>query len=248
MFKGVNAMDFAQRFPNNAACMRFLEEKKWKKGYSCLRCGCSSYMKGRTSYHRRCRQCDYDESVTANTIFHDMRLPIKKAFYMLFRIVTKKKGMSTVELAAEVGVQQKTAWLFKRKIQAALSGRAVENPDLAELLVFRKQSTNYLEKAAQKLEKLKAIRKQKQLEMINPDNVIFKNLGFKGKNVHAMLFKLWLRGIHHKCSKALFFAYCNEFYFRLRNRHNRHTIFDRSLANVLAATPHPYSLVKSSSA
>ncbi len=35
----------------------------------------------------------------------------------MFRLTAKKKGMSTVELGHEVGVQQKTAWLFKRKVQ-----------------------------------------------------------------------------------------------------------------------------------
>jgi ISXO2-like transposase domain len=62
----------------------------------------------------------YDESVTCNTVFHDLKMPIKKAFQMMFRVVTKKKGISTVELGTEVGVQQKTAWFFKRKIQISL--------------------------------------------------------------------------------------------------------------------------------
>ena len=39
---------------------------------------------------------------------------------MIFRLTAKKKGMSTTELGNEVGVQQKTAWLFKRKIQVAM--------------------------------------------------------------------------------------------------------------------------------
>lgn len=39
---------------------------------------------------------------------------------MIFRLTAKKKGMSTTELASEVGVQQKTAWLFKRKVQVAM--------------------------------------------------------------------------------------------------------------------------------
>ena len=40
---------------------------------------------------------------------------------MVFRLTAKKKGMSTIELGTEVGVQQKTAWLFKRKIQAVMN-------------------------------------------------------------------------------------------------------------------------------
>lgn len=44
----------------------------------------------------------YDESVTSNTLFHNLRIPILKAFYILFRTVNKKKGMFCVELAAKV--------------------------------------------------------------------------------------------------------------------------------------------------
>ena len=39
---------------------------------------------------------------------------------MIFRLAAKKKGMSTTELGAEVGIQKKTAWLFKRKIQVVM--------------------------------------------------------------------------------------------------------------------------------
>ncbi len=62
----------------------------------------------------------YDESVTSNTVFHDLKMPILKAFQMMFRMVSKKKGISTVELGTEVGVQQKTAWFFKSKLQIAM--------------------------------------------------------------------------------------------------------------------------------
>jgi transposase-like protein len=62
--------------------------------------------------------------VTANTLFHDIKMPLLKAFYMVFRITAKKKGMSTLELGTEVGVQQKTAWLLKRKIQSVMKETA----------------------------------------------------------------------------------------------------------------------------
>ncbi len=44
-----------------------------------------------------------------------------KAFHMIFRLTAKKKGMSTTELGAEVGVQQKTALLFKREVQVVMN-------------------------------------------------------------------------------------------------------------------------------
>ena len=121
MFKGINAIEFNRRFSDNESCYRYLIEWKWGKGFACSRCGCDESSKGRTYYHRRCKQCNYDESVLANTVFHGMKMPILKAFHMIFRLTAKKKGMSTTELGAEVGVEQKTAWLFKRKIQVAMS-------------------------------------------------------------------------------------------------------------------------------
>lgn len=121
MFQSINSIEFSKKFRNNEDCYQYLIGIKWAKGFQCSRCGCNEFYKGRTYYYRRCKSCYYDESVTANTIFHGMKVPILKAFHMVFRLTAKKKGMSTTELGAEVGVEQKTAWLFKRKIQAAMT-------------------------------------------------------------------------------------------------------------------------------
>jgi transposase-like protein/DNA-directed RNA polymerase subunit RPC12/RpoP len=120
MFQGINSIEFNRRFKKNEDCYFYLIEKKWGKGYQCSRCGCKEFYKGRTYYHRRCKACGYGESVTANTLFHGMKMPMLKAFHMIFRLTAKKKGMPTTELGAEVGVQQKTAWLFKRKLQVVM--------------------------------------------------------------------------------------------------------------------------------
>ncbi len=120
MFQGINAIEFGKKFHDNESCYLYLMGLKWGKGFSCSRCGHDKHYKGKTYYYRKCRKCGYSESVTANTVFHGMKMPILKAFHMIFRLTAKKKGMSTTELGSEVGVQQKTAWLFKRKIQAAM--------------------------------------------------------------------------------------------------------------------------------
>src|SRR5450432_1097584 len=120
MFKGINAIDFNKKFRSNEDCYLYLIEKKWGKGFSCSRCGCQESYKGRTYYHLRCKTCGYGESVTANTVFHGIKMPVLKAFHMIFRLTAKKKGMSTTELGCEVAVQQKTAWLFKRKVQVVM--------------------------------------------------------------------------------------------------------------------------------
>jgi transposase-like protein len=61
----------------------------------------------------------YNESVIANTIFYGVKFPLVKAFLICFRMSTKK-GMNTYEIAKEVGITQKTAWIFRAKIRAAM--------------------------------------------------------------------------------------------------------------------------------
>ena len=120
LFTGINAIEFGRRFQGQEDCYRYLYSIKWKDGYRCKFCGCADDIKGKTSFHRRCKSCKTDESVTANTLFHGLRMSILKPFHLLFRTLTKKMGMSSVELATEVGVQQKTAWKFKLKVKNAM--------------------------------------------------------------------------------------------------------------------------------
>jgi hypothetical protein len=65
-------------------------------------------------------KCKYDESPTAGTMFDKCKFPLLLAFHIAFKISTKKKGMSTLELSQEFELRQKTCWEFKWKIQQAM--------------------------------------------------------------------------------------------------------------------------------
>lgn len=122
MFKGMSVKEFNRSFKNDDDCRMYLFRLKWADGYQCKKCGNKKYHKGKSKYHFRCTQCLYGESPTANTIFHKMKVPLLKAFGMIFRISVKKKGISTLELSREFSINKKTAWLFKRKIQEVMCG------------------------------------------------------------------------------------------------------------------------------
>jgi hypothetical protein len=49
-----------------------------------------------------------------------VKMPILKAFPIVFRTVSKKKGMWSIELASEAEVQQKPARYFELKIKNAM--------------------------------------------------------------------------------------------------------------------------------
>ncbi len=119
-FIGVNSIIFHNTFSTDEDCYRYLSEIKWDTGYQCKKCGHTKYYNGVRPFSRRCMKCKYDESPTAGTMFDKCKFPLLLAFLIAFKISTKKKGMSTLELSQEFELRQKTCWEFKWKIQQAM--------------------------------------------------------------------------------------------------------------------------------
>ena len=120
LLKELNRDTFLSQFGTKDQCYQYLADLKWSQGYSCSRCKHTDYIKGKQSHSRRCRKCGLDESTTSGTLFHKLKFGIDNAFGMLYEIVTSKKGANSIWLAERFGVQQKTAWLFRQKVQAAM--------------------------------------------------------------------------------------------------------------------------------
>jgi transposase-like protein len=139
MFRGISITEFRNKFKTDRDCLQYVLDKKSAAGYSCIKCTGKQYGKGREWHYRRCKNCGYDESATAGTLFHKCKLGMLKAFEMAFRISVRKKGMSSCELSKELGCQQRSAWLWKAKIQEAMksSGKheLTGNVEVDEFLV-----------------------------------------------------------------------------------------------------------------
>jgi len=120
-YKGVNSIKFNTYFKEEVDCYRYLASIKWDEShYICSKCGYLKYCKGKKPYSRRCIKCRYDESPTAGTMFDKCKFSLLIAFHIAFKISTKKKGMSSLELSQEFELRQPTCWEFKWKIQQAM--------------------------------------------------------------------------------------------------------------------------------
>ena len=120
IFRGVNSIKFNQRFKDDNDCLEYLAEVKWQNGYKCKRCENDKFGNGKHIYNRRFTKCRYDESPTAGTMFEKLKFSILIAFHIVFKISTKKKGMSSLELSNEFELRQMTCWSFKQKLQQAM--------------------------------------------------------------------------------------------------------------------------------
>ena len=118
--RDVDFEEFSLMYPDDDSCLKFLAETKWHHGYACRKCGHAQYSAGRSAYSRRCTKCGYDESVTASTILQNTRLPINKAFYMIFLVYASKGNISSHKLSSILNIRQSTCWAYSSKIKKAM--------------------------------------------------------------------------------------------------------------------------------
>lgn|SRR5690554_2806783 len=115
--RGLSRKRFDEQFGSNEQCLLYLSNEKWGDLYECSNCKHTHCVKGRKKYNRRCSNCGYEESPTANTLFHNIKFDLYKAFGMVYEIMTNKKGANSMRLGELFEVSQNTAWLFRRKVQ-----------------------------------------------------------------------------------------------------------------------------------
>src|SRR5712692_79370 len=102
-------------------CRTILAKLRWPDGPKCLRCSGSNIAAISTRAGMlRCRDCQYQFSVTVGTIFNDSHLPLTKGFLATYMMVESKKSMSALQLKRTLDVSYKTAWYLCHRIRAAM--------------------------------------------------------------------------------------------------------------------------------
>ncbi|WDF53775.1 7TM diverse intracellular signaling domain-containing protein [Mucilaginibacter sp. KACC 22063] len=115
--------EFSAKYPDQEKCNKFLAEIKWNKGFSCIKCNNKTYNTGRAPHSRRCTKCGYEESVLFNTIFQNSRIPINKAFYLVYLMYTSKGTISSYQLSEKLGIRQSTCWQYAIKVKKVMDDR-----------------------------------------------------------------------------------------------------------------------------
>jgi hypothetical protein len=115
--KTMDYRQFKTLYPDSLSCHRFLESLKWSRDFHCRKCHNEKYFDGSQKFSRRCTKCGYNESITAFTIFHSIKFPIEKAFYIAYLTVVGKKDYTLEMLADQLDLRVNTVWGFKHKVQ-----------------------------------------------------------------------------------------------------------------------------------
>ena len=95
--------EFLARFPDEAACRRYLAQVCWPGGFACPACGgerCWWLGDGRLG----CAGCRKRLSPTAGTIFVDAKLPLTIWFQAAWLVTNTKNGISALSLQRTLGL------------------------------------------------------------------------------------------------------------------------------------------------
>ncbi|MFC4870912.1 7TM diverse intracellular signaling domain-containing protein [Negadavirga shengliensis] len=127
--------EFKKIFPDKSACCRHLEQFKWERGFECRQCGNSKCSHGPKLFSRRCTKCGYIDSVTAGTIFHGVRFPLEKAFYIAYSVISDTKPQTLDQLAGMLDLRKNTVWAFRKKVKKAIDQNGMERPHWQDILM-----------------------------------------------------------------------------------------------------------------
>lgn len=115
--KNMRFSEFQKIFPDNTACLQYLSDIKWKKedGFKCSKCGYHDF-KLNENLSRRCAKCSYIESPIASTLFHNIKFPIQKAFYITYSTSTGTNDLTIESAAKELELRTATYFTFRQKV------------------------------------------------------------------------------------------------------------------------------------
>jgi transposase-like protein len=69
----------------------------------------------------RCQDCREHFSVRTGTILAASKVPLHKWLFAVYLMTNARKGISSIQMAKEIGVTQKTAWFLEHRIREAYS-------------------------------------------------------------------------------------------------------------------------------
>jgi transposase-like protein len=112
--------EFVEMFPDDFACMAYLERLRWPTGFVCPGCAATATPWRQTRGRLVCPSCRQQASVTAGTIFDKTRTPLTTWFEAAWHLTTAKNGVSAKTLERTLGTRYRVAWTILQRFRVAM--------------------------------------------------------------------------------------------------------------------------------
>ncbi|MBZ5530802.1 MAG: IS1595 family transposase [Acidobacteriia bacterium] len=103
-------------------CLAYMVKHRWPGGVVCPTCGRTdaTFLKNQRKWQCRSHHATRQFSAKTGTIFEDSPLGLDKWLTATWMITNCKNGISSYEIARDLGVTQKTAWFMLHRIRKAM--------------------------------------------------------------------------------------------------------------------------------
>jgi transposase-like protein len=109
-------------FSNPDNCLSYMVARLWPDGVTCPTCGRkdATFLKNQRKWQCRSHHAKRQFSAKTGTIYEDSPLGLDKWLTATWMLTTCKNGISSHEMARDLGVTQKTAWFMLHRIRKAM--------------------------------------------------------------------------------------------------------------------------------
>jgi transposase-like protein len=105
---------------------QFVASLRWPTGVTCPHCEEKNvaYVASRRIW--QCKGCRKQFSVKVGSIFEDSPIPLSKWLPAMWMLVNCRNGVSSYEIARDLGVTQKTAWFMLHRLRLAIHAKSFD--------------------------------------------------------------------------------------------------------------------------
>ena len=129
----ISTFKLFETFPSEDAARLYLEGLLWPNGVKCPDCKSGKRITVRKAGYYRCNACKLTFTVRTRTIFERSHVPLHKWVYAMYLMVTARKGISSMQLAKEIGITQKSAWFVLHRLREACNDENIKLSGIVEI-------------------------------------------------------------------------------------------------------------------
>jgi len=107
-------------FSDTNRCVAYAIKLRWQNGVTCPRCASTEHSYISTRRFWFCKGCKKQFTIKVGTIMEDSPITLDKWMTAAWLICNCKNGISSYEIARDLGLTQKTAWFLDHRIRAAM--------------------------------------------------------------------------------------------------------------------------------
>jgi transposase-like protein len=126
-YKSFSLLDFQKQFSSDESCLQAIFKARWPNGFVCPKCGHDDGVRLSKRRAIQCAACRRQTSITAGTVFHKSKVPLRAWFWLIFLMTQDKGGISTMRAASLLNMHYTTVWNLMHKLRIAMSNR-LEGP------------------------------------------------------------------------------------------------------------------------